>query len=355
MIICRSTNTAAAPLRAGHAFTLIEILVVVAVIALLLSLLLPSLSAAREQTRSAVCAGHLRQMGMGMHAYTSEHREWLAGPNTSGLHLLADGGGYERGDDVDRSPQAPTYNLDWISPTMGRILNLPDPWRQRLRAIFNAELRCPSNRDLYASLFSPGGDALLQSWVDGGDLQYASYSSILAFHAKGIRCEGKVVIESPDERWPFTRDQIDMLHLDDVAFPAHYVPKISMVGDASRKVYVTEGARYITSAGPSFNDLIYQNDGGNFMTLGPALTRRVRAASPYHRDVSTGALSAQARRYAYRHRGDRINAVFFDGHLETLVDHDATKVGMYLPRDSVILNAAQNYDPRDTDGQVIGY
>ncbi|MBI4580927.1 MAG: type II secretion system protein [Planctomycetes bacterium] len=44
-----------------YGFTLIEVLVVVAIIALLVSILLPSLKAAREQARSAVCLSNLKQ------------------------------------------------------------------------------------------------------------------------------------------------------------------------------------------------------------------------------------------------------------------------------------------------------
>jgi prepilin-type N-terminal cleavage/methylation domain-containing protein/prepilin-type processing-associated H-X9-DG protein len=60
------------PARGG--FTLIEILVVVAIIALLISILLPSLSAARSRTRTVVCLTHLRVLGQAMVTYASENR-----------------------------------------------------------------------------------------------------------------------------------------------------------------------------------------------------------------------------------------------------------------------------------------
>src|SRR5512143_2102541 len=55
------------------AFTLIEVLVVVAIIALLLAILLPSLAKAREASRAAVCLSNLKQMGMGVLMYTEEY------------------------------------------------------------------------------------------------------------------------------------------------------------------------------------------------------------------------------------------------------------------------------------------
>ncbi|MDZ7617071.1 MAG: DUF1559 domain-containing protein, partial [Patescibacteria group bacterium] len=47
-------------------FTLIEMLVVVAIIGLLIGMLLPAIQAARESARSAVCKSNLRQFGLGM-------------------------------------------------------------------------------------------------------------------------------------------------------------------------------------------------------------------------------------------------------------------------------------------------
>ncbi len=59
--------------RAG--FTLIELLVVVAVIAILISILLPSLSAAREQAKKAKCLANLSQFGRGFFTYATDNRD----------------------------------------------------------------------------------------------------------------------------------------------------------------------------------------------------------------------------------------------------------------------------------------
>jgi len=53
-------------------FTLIELLVVIAIIALLISILLPSLSRARSQAKSVVCGTHIRHVGQAMSTYLAD-------------------------------------------------------------------------------------------------------------------------------------------------------------------------------------------------------------------------------------------------------------------------------------------
>jgi prepilin-type N-terminal cleavage/methylation domain-containing protein len=58
-------------------FTLIEVLVVVAIIALLVAILLPALSRARAQGRNAVCLNNLRQIGLAVTQYAMANSDIL--------------------------------------------------------------------------------------------------------------------------------------------------------------------------------------------------------------------------------------------------------------------------------------
>jgi len=63
--------------RIKRGFTLIELLVVTFIIALLLSLMMPALSTAREQAKTTVCAANLYSMGLALQIYEDSNNQKL--------------------------------------------------------------------------------------------------------------------------------------------------------------------------------------------------------------------------------------------------------------------------------------
>ena len=72
-------------LKSTKGFTLVELLVVIAVIAILAALLLPIVSAAKSKARRATCLNNLRQINLGVRMYSDDSHDASPSPAAAGL------------------------------------------------------------------------------------------------------------------------------------------------------------------------------------------------------------------------------------------------------------------------------
>ncbi len=250
-----------------RAFTLIELLVVIAIIGLLVSILLPSLSKAREMAKSAVCSSNLRSLAQGWHLYADEFRDISVPVRYSGAP-----GGVQNPANWYQIGNGKKYRPRWIA-TMGKhvgLLAFNQPSTSDERQNYEAKVyQCPTASD----------------WTDERN---HAYGYNYQFLGNSRQTKGKY------HNFPVNRTLIRNF--------AETVLGADALG---------------TAAGLSRRDRReYSNDGTHFAEMGnhsytldpPRLTDRS--------DRGSGDAGSPRTAVAARH-GGRANVIFCDGHAET--------------------------------------
>lgn len=101
-------------------FSLVELLVVVAIIAALIGLLLPALQATRERARLLSCSNNLRQIGLATHLYRDVHRGQFPDADATGNFSYRMAPGLKSSNDRNARPEV--YGLEAV---LVRLAMLP--------------------------------------------------------------------------------------------------------------------------------------------------------------------------------------------------------------------------------------
>ena len=128
----------------SRAFTLVELLIVISIIAILASLLLPSLSKARERVKQISCANNLKQMASATVSYINDFQDWVpfaydtVNTNFSGYATPAAAAWYYR--------LAPYLNIE---PRLNDFYRLGPTSAEKIRKPI--AMTCPSQKYTYPS------------------------------------------------------------------------------------------------------------------------------------------------------------------------------------------------------------
>lgn len=312
--------------QARTGFTLVELLVVVAVIALLMGLLLPALSKARAAGFQAKGLSTQKQLVLGLISYGNSADFAIPGINTTGrrLETIASSDATR----LDKSGSIATQSFDWMTAALAEDTNLPVTRSERLAYLLR-EYSDPAQRETFAaSLLDNGntGTPTVNEVADrSGGIPAPSYLM------PGVwQLNGGITAVPSDQRSPFgqTTQQKAVCEI-----PTGYQPRIDKVGQGATKIALADGhVDTVTVDSPVRLDV------GAWRPVDDQKWGAFASEGPIRKDSLAYGEDAKNSRLSYRHN-NRMNVVYWDGHGEALAQDASRNPNFWYPTGSSFKNS----------------
>ncbi len=300
-------------------FTLVELLVVVSIIALLISILMPSLRKARDQAKRVVCAANLSGFERGFFGYANENQDYACS------------GSFDP--DIDNGRDGPVDKVGWVADLVNNGYAFP------------AEQLCPSNEAKVNQKLSQGSSGVYPNVYSNGD-DYSSWDLIDERIRRGYNT-------NYTQSWYMARTEMrdfpagaNPRRLSDTIGPLRLSlmlrvsgAAVPLLGDGGLEV--TEGDTYSGALGLGPRTIKTMTDGPITPRFAP---QNYTDFGPAHGYSTLRARGAATNR-------DRANILFADGHVDVFVDkvHDGQRDGQFgLEYDRTL----GEYVQTDVDAQV---
>ena len=235
-----TTAPGCAHIRRTTAFTLVELLVVIGIIALLISILLPALSKARQAANTAVCAANLHSIDLGMLMYANQYKGAIPGNASTSAAILM-------------PPYAPNTMVQTKIPEVNQIWDWEAPIAKAMGVKFDEGESTDSQTSRFRTLtqyrpfLCPSNDIIYSPYTgDGSSSQAPSIVTNMISYCTSMYFQYKYQKDADAALNSVYQGYIDC---------GDYYPNLRKVGDTSRKIFIADAARWVTASGtaPDYN------------------------------------------------------------------------------------------------------
>jgi len=329
-----------------RAFTLVELLVVVAVIALLIGLLLPALGKARQAAWTIVAGNQQRQLALGVLAYTPSADGWIPGANSSGRY-------YDNENIGTNSPifkrangdgAQPLQRWDWMSPALADS-DLPVGIGQRYRALFE-RFSDPAVK-LNTTVFSGNGGEAWKSLVrdeitKNGSLRSPSFLMPATFQWFARNPNGGPNPPSSDGGLVSSDEGVTLGYAQPAfagpvvtqvkADVPSYDPRIDRLQNPSSKICNATAFRYLPGQSGNFTPDIDVRPGSGIYGSFTCSTATFKDAVEFGDPATTANENkGEALTLSYRH-ANKMSAAMWDGSVKIISQSESRNPTLWYPR-----------------------